>query len=132
MTLVWFAYQLQSFLTVRIRNNQLGKSNKMRNVYFPIANIQPIRLGNYRQVSSNFQSQMTLMSGWGRSIFSPANVAGNTRFAQFHVFNNAACRIFYPNVLETAQICAISSEPSGPMCPVCILINFLALNKAYR
>lgn len=82
------------------------------------ANIQAIRLSNLRQVSSTYLMQMTHMSGWGRALFSPATVARNVRLAQFHIFSSQACRLLFPGLLESSQICAASSEPSGPRCPV--------------
>lgn len=95
----------------------------------PIANIQAVRLANHRQVSASFIGQLGFLSGWGRSLFSPGQPpqAAGVRFSHSQLSQNSMCRLLYPNLIESGQFCSVSSEPTGPFCPVSVALLTIGL-----
>lgn len=87
------------------------------NVHFSLAFIQTVRLGNLRQIPSSFLQQRATVTGWGRALFSsvlPQPVA-NLNFEHSQVSASRQCRLQYPNLIETAQMCSSNFDYGCPV-----------------
>lgn len=82
-----------------------------------------MRLPNFRQVSSQFLNQLNIMSGWGRDIFNPLR-SSLLRFTNFRTIPNLSCRLSYPNIIESSQLCSLITNNNNPFCPVSLFCCF--------
>lgn len=88
--------------------------------------ISPVRLSNYRQLSSTYTRQQATLNGFGRGLYAPTVLDVNTRWTFFRVLSEAQCSTMLIDFrLESAQFCA--ELINGRQCPVsvCAEVFFL-------